>query len=474
MPYPETKAPAGTGPDSGGQIGRALFLLLAVALAGCGVVYHSPAVRDGVSRADTRVRVQPITAESVLVANRQPYAPRGLPAAFSEVAGAGAAPRGTGIAPPAPAFESPGPRGPVETRLPPETPAEPYRIGVGDVILLATPQTGSTVEELTGLLAAQTRRQGYTVQDDGAIAIPDAGRAQLAGLTLEEAEAEVFRLLVQNQISPSFSLEIAEFNSRRVSVGGAVVQPAVLPIRLTPLSLDEAIAAAGGTSVRDADLASIRIYRDGTLYQLPLRMFLSSPQARGLRLKDGDAVFVDSEFDLDQAEAYFRQQIELSNFRRQTRAQAFEELRTEIDLRRGVLAETRENFGKRLELGAEARDYVYVTGEAGKQGRVPLPFEQRASLADALYAEGGGFPNMTGNPRQIYVLRGSPEPEEFASVTAWNLDAHNAAHFVLATRFELRPDDVIFIAEQPITQWNRVLQQLVPTLFTAAGAVLAR
>ncbi|PKP84918.1 MAG: sugar transporter [Alphaproteobacteria bacterium HGW-Alphaproteobacteria-2] len=415
-----------------------------------------------------------MTAESVLVANRQPYVPRGLPAAFSQVAGAGAAPRGTGIAPPEPAIERPGTPSPIETRLPPEVPAEPYRIGVGDVILLATPQTGSSVEELTGLLAAQTRRQGYTVQDDGAIAIPDVGRMQLAGLTLEEAEAEVFRLLVQNRISPSFSVEIAEFNSRRVSVGGAVARSAVLPIRLTPLTLDEAIAAAGGTSVRDADLASIRIHRDGTFYQLPLRMFLTSPEARALRLRDGDAVYVDSEFDLDQAEAYFRQQIELSNFRQQARAQALEELRTEMDLRRGVLKETRENFEKRLELGAEARDYAYVTGEVEKQGRVPLSFEQRATLADALYTEGGGFPNMTGNPRHIYVLRGSPEPDEFDSVTAWNLDARNAANFVLATRFELRPDDVIFIAEQPITQWNRVFQQLVPTLFTATGAILAR
>lgn len=453
---------------------RFLGLIVLLALSGCGVVYHSPAVRQGVSQADARVRVEPITAQSVLVANRQPYAPRGLPEAFREVAGVGAAPRASGVAPPAPAFENPGTRGEVETRLPPELPVEPYRIGVGDVILLATPQTGSTVEELSGLLAAQTRRQGYIVQDDGAISIPDIGRAQLAGLTLEEAEAEVFRLLVQNQINPSLSVEIAEFNSRRVSVGGAVAKPAVLPIGLTQLTLDEALVAAGGTAVRDADVASIRIYRDGSLYQVPLRMFLSSPQARVLRLKDGDAVYVDSEFDLDQAEAYFRQQIELSNFRQQTRAQALEELRTEIDLRRGVLAETRDNFKKRLELGAEARDFVYVTGEVEKQGRIPLPYEQRASLADALYAEEGGFPNTTGNPRQIYVLRGSPEPEEFASVTAWNLDARNAAHIVLATRFELRPDDVIFIAEQPITQWNRVVQQLVPTLFTATGSILAR
>ncbi len=93
---------------------------------------------------------------------------------------------------------------------------------MGDVVLLATKSGASTVEELSGLLAAQNRRQGYTVQDDGgAIAIPDVGRIMLGGMTLEEAEAELFQALVENQIDPSFSLEIAEFNSQRVAVGGA-------------------------------------------------------------------------------------------------------------------------------------------------------------------------------------------------------------------------------------------------------------
>ena len=41
---------------------------------------------------------------------------------------------------------------------------------------------------------------------------------------------------------------------------------------------------------------------------------------------------------------------------------------------------------------------------------------------------------------------------------------------MLATRFELRPDDVIFIAEQPVTRWNRVIQQITPSLITSVTA----
>jgi polysaccharide export outer membrane protein len=57
------------------------------------------------------------------------------------------------------------------------------------------------------------------------------------------------------------------------------------------------------------------------------------------------------------------------------------------------------------------------------------------------------------------------------AVTAWHLDASNAVNLIVATRMEMRPNDVIFIAEQPITRWNRVIQQFVPTLITSGVAL---
>lgn len=446
--------------------------ILFVTLAGCGVVYQSPAVSS--SSSDTaKVRVVPITAESVLVANRSAYRPQTLPSIFSATAGYGSGLRGAGAVP-EPAFEAEPRPGRLETRLPPAANPGPYRIGVGDVILLATPQTGSTVEELSGLLAAQNRRQGYTVQDDGAIAIPDVGRVKLAGLTLEEAEAELFQQLVANQIAPAFSVEIAEFNSKRVSVGGAVQAPTVAPITLTPLYLDEALAAAGGVAVSDVDYASVRIYRDGKLYQIPLTELYANSGLQRIRLIDGDSVFVDTAYELEQAQAYFEEQIRLSEFRQRARQNALTELSTEVAIRRADLEEARSNFSTRLELGAVKRDYVYLTGEVGQQSRYALPFDQTATLADALFDAGEGVPTQTGNVAEVYVLRGSSDPREFAAITAWNLDARNAGNLLLTTRFELRPNDVIFVAEQPITRWNRVVNQITPSLITAGANAVTR
>lgn len=442
---------------------KLMILGLVALLASCGSAYRSPAINGAVADG-TAVRVMPLTGESVLIANRSPYRPRTLPAIFSGTAGGGAGLRGAGALP-APVLDDPQRPAQLDLRVPPPADPGPYTIGVGDVVLLAVPRSGGgTVEELSGLLAAQNARQGYTVQDDGSINIPDVGRVRIADLTVDEAEAELFTRLVESQIDPTFSLEIAEFNSRRVSIGGAVTNPTVVPVGLTPVLLDEVLAQAGGITVEDQDFASVRIYRDGTLYQIPLNQLFGDPRLRNIRLVGGDSLFVDSSFELSAAQDYFEQQITLAQLQQSARVSALNELQAEVSLRRANLNEARANFETRERLGAIERDYVYLTGEVGQQSRYVLPFEQRANLADALFDAGGGVPTRTGDVSQIYILRASTDPREFGAVTAWHLDATNAANFTLATRFELRPDDVVFVAEQPVTRWNRVIQQITPSL----------
>lgn len=433
-----------------------------LSLAGCGVVYHSPTVNT-VSPGSEKVRVIDITAESLLAANQSPYQPKTLPAIFYATAGASTTTRGAGALP-EPIFDGVSRPRALETRIPPARTPAPYRIGVGDVLLLATPRGGSTVEELSGILAATNSRQGYTVQDDGAVAIPQVGRVSVAGLTLDEAESNLFQRLVENQIDPTFSLEIAEFNSKKVAIGGAVSNPGVVPVTLTPLYLDEALSSAGGISAADPDVTAVRIYRDGTLYQVPMNQLYARNGLQRILLQDGDSIFVDTSFELDNAKTYFEQQITIVQARQAARNAALAELNAEFSIRRNALNEARSNFNRRLELGAEDRDYVYLTGQVAKQSRFALPFGNRAVLADAIYDTGEGFNVTVADVRQIYVLRGSEDPREFGAITAWRLNAANAANLTMATKFELRPDDVIFIAEQPVTRWNRTIQQLLPSL----------
>jgi polysaccharide export outer membrane protein len=442
-----------------------ITVAIVLGLTGCGTVYKTadviPSEQEG-----SEVAVKRITAQSLAEANRSTYQPKGLPQVFRATAASGSALRGAGALP-EPPLEPEAKPAKLALRLPPEPPVEPYQIGVGDVVLLSTPSASSTVEELSGLLAAQNSRQGYTVQDDGSINIPNVGRVRIADMTIEEAEAELFQQLANSQLDPVFSLEISEFNSKKIAIGGAVANPGVVPVSLTPLYLDEALSAAGGIEVADIDYASVRLYRGGTLYQIPLSELYSHSGLQRTRLIDGDSVFVDSVYDLEGAQRYFEQQIELINIRQAARVAALNELTSEVELRRAQLEEARANYRDRKALGAEDADYVYLAGEVGKQSRYALPFERRANLADALYDSANGVAAKTGDYSQIYVLRAAGKS---GGITAWQLDARNAANLALATRFELRPNDVVFVAEQPVTRWGRTISQITPALITTTIA----
>jgi polysaccharide export outer membrane protein len=328
---------------------------------------------------------------------------------------------------------------------------------------------------LPGLITAQAKRQGYVVQDDGAIAIPDVGRVHVAGMTLQDAEAEIFQALVAAGINPAFSLEITEFNSQRVSVGGLVNEPKLVPITLKPLHLYEAIDLAGGVVTGDPSVTTIQLYRNGSIYRMGLERFLSDPAARRIVLRDGDSVYVGSDYLETEAQRYFDEQLRLRNERfqgAQLRLQLEQIAAQRETTAQQRLADERGLFKDRLELGAVERHYAYRTGEVRRPGRVALPFERSISLADVLF-DNGGVDIRYGDYGAIYVLRADPDPEHSGGLTAYHLNAGNAANLVAATALEMRPNDVVFVAEQPVTSWNRALSQILPQLILSLPTAAA-
>jgi polysaccharide export outer membrane protein len=439
-------------------------LAAALGLSGCGVTYVSPLVNHA---AEDNVEVVPITLQTISVANSSPYVARRLPESFSQVAGTGSAPlRGAGSLPEPPVLPDFEP-GQLELRVPPPAAPEPYRIGVGDVLQLASRSASTPAAQVSGAASGAEVRQEYTVRDDGAIALPDVGTIAVAGLTIAEAQQQVFDRFITSGLDANFSLEIAEFNSQSITVGGDVGSATVVPVTLNVPTLDQALTAAGGIQVDTPEFASIRIYRNGRLYQIPVESYQQRGDLRSIQLLPGDSIFVDTSYDLDRAFEYYQQQITLASLRRSDRAAALDELEAEIGIRRASLAEARELFSAGQEFSEENAQFVYLAGEVGDQGRYQMPIGRRATLADALFATGGGFETETGNPSQIYVLRLGNDPSQ-DSFVAWHLDVRNAVNLTLATRFEMRPDDVIFIEEQPITRWNRAFQQFFPTLLSSA------
>ena len=431
-------------------IGAALTALLAI--SGCGVIYTVPSVYEGASYnddygTDYDLKVVPMTYETAAAANLEPYFPPRLPAAFQPEVALGAVASSTAEADLSSVLLGASPRGAGPERvvrgLPPQGAPEPYRIGVGDVLLLSI-SGGRELEQFPDLITARARRDGYTVQDDGTISIPDTGRAQVAGKTLQDAQYEISQMLLAANVEPTFSLEITEFNSQHVAVDG-LVGTALVPITLQPLRLYQAIAQAGGLALTDPTLATIQILRGETAYQFGAERYISDPEARRIILRDGDSIYVGS------AELIMDERI----------ARADEETPEER------FAAERALFEKRLSLGAVERYYVFLTGEIRNSGQAALPFEQPVHLAKVLLGEpGGGISPESGNFGAIYVIRAETDPRRAGGVTAYHLDAENIGNMAVATRFEMRPNDIIFVAEQPVTSWNRVLSQIFPLVST--------
>ena len=454
---------------------------LATGLTACAAIYTSPTVSDGSifgdSGTDLQVNIIPLSFESTTKANLDTYVPARLPLGFQPESIAKVLDEQIAI-PSQRALPTP-PSQPrtrpsfIPDNPPPIVPARPYQIGIADVLLLSADAGVATLEQLPALISAQSKRQGFVVQDDGAIAIPDAGRVRVAGLTMQDAEAVIFQALVSAGIDPSFTFEISEFNSQRVSVAGEVRAPSLVPISLKPLFLHEAISAAGGSAAADARVAKIQLFRGGNTYQISLQRFLRDPSLRQTILQDGDAVYVTSEFNIEQAQAQFNELVQLRSAEADRIRFQFDALTAQLTNERvklDRLAAERDLFESRLALGAVSRDYAYVTGEAVEQKRFELPFESKAVLADLLFTNRGLNINFA-DFGEIYVLRRSTNPEEAGLVHAFHLDATNAVNLTLAQMFQVHAGDVVFIAEQPVTAWNRALSQSLPTLLLSAANV---
>ena len=109
--------------------------------------------------------------------------------------------------------------------------------------------------------------------------------------------------------------------------------------------------------------------------------------------------------------------------------------------------------------------------------QVPLPFERTLSLANILLSkEGGGLDATVADFSQIYVLRRETDPQTVGGLTAYHLDAENVANLAVAIEFKIHANDIVFVRAQPVTNWNRVLSQLMPTpafLSVARGQLAA-
>lgn len=98
---------------------------------------------------------------------------------------------------------------------------------------------------------------------------------------------------------------------------------------------------------------------------------------------------------------------------------------------------------------------VMVMGEVNRPSAVEVPYGF-ISLPEAI-VRAGGIP-FTGNRCSIQIIRGDLECPKIY-VVSWNHIVNLPNRSML-----LMPGDTVYVSEKPITQWNRFISQLTPSL----------
>ena len=165
-----------------------------------------------------------------------------------------------------------------------------YKVGVGDVMDIVVWEH----PDLT-LPAGMNRTPaegGLRVQADGTFFYPYVGQVQAKGRTPDQIRSDLMKRLGEYIPDPQVEVRVAAYRSQAVSVTGEVDSPSRQHLTDMPLTLLDAIDAAGGLK-ETADPRSVTVRRGGQIYTVDLQAFLEhGVGGNNPLLRPGDVVSV--------------------------------------------------------------------------------------------------------------------------------------------------------------------------------------
>nr|WP_115783639.1 polysaccharide biosynthesis/export family protein [Paraburkholderia caffeinilytica] len=263
---------------------------------------------------------------------------------------------------------------------------------------------GALQQPYTAALPGQADPYGQTIAPDGTIFFPFVGRIKAAGKTVGEVRDQLSTGLVRYIRNPQVDVRVLSYRGQKVQVTGDVKTPGPLAISDVPLTLVDAITRSGGTNT-DADIQRVRLTRNNKLYVLDAnRMLDQGDTTQNVMLQNGDVINIPDRSD----------------------------------------------------------SRIFVMGEVKSPIQLPM-VKGRLTIADAL-TQAGGILDTDANPRQIFVMRGMREHPTTPDV--YRLDMTQPDAIMLSSQFQLQPMDVVYVGTAASTTFNRVLQQVLPTVQT--------
>jgi polysaccharide biosynthesis/export protein len=259
-----------------------------------------------------------------------------------------------------------------------------------------------------------------TVDRDGFIGVPFAGRLKAAGQTPAEVESEIVKRLTGKANQPEVFVRVTRNATSMVTVVGEVTTSMRMPLTSGGERVLDALAAAGGVR-QPVSKTTLQVTRGNGFHTLPLDLVIRDPR-QNVPLMPGDVIT-----------ALFQ------------------------PLSFTALGAT----GKNEEINFEA---------------------QGISLAQAL-ARAGGVLDTRSDAQGVFIFRLEPQgaltwprtpvmttPDGLVPVV-YRIDLRNPASFFVMQGFEMRNKDLLYVSNAPLAELQKFLNLVFSVAFPVLNAV---
>ncbi|MDC1348835.1 polysaccharide biosynthesis/export family protein [Amylibacter sp.] len=237
------------------------------------------------------------------------------------------------------------------------------------------------------------------VGSKGNILLPNIGSIPAVNLSVDDVHDQIRNILIEKGIKPNFQLELTKAVSKKAYLIQKNVGTTVVPLSSSKITLREIILGSESSIISTVGLAVITLKRNSQVFSMT-GDYILDPNTPEILIVNNDQIEVESL--------------------------------------------------------AYKPGQVFALSGADNAQIVPIDPSKRETLADVLFVSGGALSNRLAKRSEVYLLRGR-KPS-----FAYHLDTQNVSRILVAAQTELRPNDIVYVADRPIISFSRTLAEILP------------